>query len=195
VELILPKGSLLWPDADRAVAGGNVETSQRVVDVLLAALDASAASQGTMNNLTFGAGGWGYYETIAGGTGATAAHDGTSAVQSHMTNTRITDPEVLETRFSVRLVEYSIRRGSGGSGVQRGGDGVRRVIEAREPMTATILSDRRINPPFGLHGGAAGACGINRLGGREVSSRATVELAAGQRIEIHTPGGGGWGHS
>ncbi|HZO12345.1 MAG TPA: hydantoinase B/oxoprolinase family protein, partial [Polyangiaceae bacterium] len=192
VTLRIPARSVLAPGPERAVAGGNVETSQRVVDVLLAALDLCAASQGTMNNLTFGTNEWGYYETLGGGCGASAQGDGASAVHSHMTNTRITDPEVLESRFPVRVIEFAVRRGSGGSGRHRGGDGLVRAIEALAPMTATILSQRRSRAPFGLHGGSPGAAGENELGKR-VGARATVELAAGERIVIATPGGGGWG--
>jgi 5-oxoprolinase (ATP-hydrolysing) len=195
VDLRIVAPSLLSPPPDAAVAAGNVETSQRVVDVLLAALGQSAACQGTMNNLTFGSGAYAYYETIAGGAGATTRRAGASAVHTHMTNTRITDPEVLEARFPVRLLEFAIRRGSGGAGEHRGGDGVVRSFEALEAMTATILSDRRVNPPFGLAGGEPGAAGRNCVNGRSVGGRATIELRRGDRVRIETPGGGGYGRA
>jgi 5-oxoprolinase (ATP-hydrolysing) len=174
-----------------------VETSQRVVDVLLGALGLAAASQGTMNNLSLGDRSWGYYETLGGGTGATRGHDGADAVQSHMTNTRITDPEILEARFPVRLWQFAIRRGSGGDGRHRGGDGLVREIEALAPITATILSERRARAPFGLAGGDDGARGANavaRNGAREpLPGKASVPLHPGERIRIETPGGGGYG--
>ncbi|HKE18428.1 MAG TPA: hydantoinase B/oxoprolinase family protein [Kofleriaceae bacterium] len=193
VTLHVPPGSVLSPSAERAVAGGNVETSQRVVDVLLAALGLAAASQGTMNNLTFGDERFGYYETIAGGAGATARAPGASGVHTHMTNTRITDPEVLEARFPVRLVELSLRRGSGGDGHHRGGDGVVREIELCAPLEVSILSERRARAPFGLQGGGPGARGRNLHNGREVAGHARFRAAAGDRIRIETPGGGGHG--
>jgi 5-oxoprolinase (ATP-hydrolysing) len=198
VTLRIPARSILAPDPDRAVAGGNVETSQRVVDVLLAALGLSAASQGSMNNLSFGTDRWGYYETLGGGTGATATAPGASAVQSHMTNTRITDPEVLESRFGVRLRKFAIRRGSGGDGRHAGGDGLVRAIEARVPITVSVLSDRRVSVPFGLEGGAPGAVGENVIeradGRRQVcTGRLSARLEPGDRIVIRTPGGGGYG--
>ncbi len=198
VTLRLPSASLLSPDATRAVAAGNVETSQRVVDVLLGALSIAAASQGTMNNLTLGTERWGYYETLAGGAGASSARAGASAVHTHMTNSRITDPEILESRFDVRVRRFAIRRGSGGAGRRRGGDGLVRTIEALVPITACILSERRTVAPFGLAGGASGAKGENVLirknGVREpVPSKAMLLLAPGEAIEIKTPGGGGFG--
>ena len=150
---------MLAPDPERAVCGGNVETSQRVVDVLLGALGRLAACQGTMNNLTFGNDRFGYYETIAGGAGAGPGFAGASGVHTHMTNTRITDPEVLESRFPVRLVEFALRAGSGGAGRFRGGDGLVRELEFLEPMHVSILSERRVLAPFGLAGGAAGRSG------------------------------------
>jgi 5-oxoprolinase (ATP-hydrolysing) len=193
VTLVIPPGSLLAPDADRAVAGGNVETSQRIVDVLLGALGKAAASQGTMNNLTFGNERFGYYETIAGGAGATAAGPGASGVHTHMTNTRITDPEVLEARFPVRLRRFSLRPGSGGAGRHRGGDGVIREIELLQPMRVSILSERRTRRPFGLAGGQPGAAGRNLHNERDVGGKASFEAAAGDVIRIETPGGGGFG--
>ena len=198
VELIIPEPSVLAPEGDRAVAGGNVETSQRIVDVLLGALGLAAASQGTMNNLSFGTAAWGYYETLAGGCGGTASRAGASAVHSHMTNTRLTDPEVLEARYPVRVIELSIRRGSGGAGLNRGGDGLVRCIEALAPMTVAILSERRERRPFGLEGGQPGAAGRNsvlRANRRieDLGGKGTVELGVGDRVRIETPGGGGWG--
>jgi 5-oxoprolinase (ATP-hydrolysing) len=193
VELIIPPGSLLAPGPGRAVCGGNVETSQRVVDVLLAALGLAAASQGTMNNLTFGGAGIAYYETICGGAGATARAAGASAVHTHMTNTRITDPEVLEARFPVRLVRFAVRRGSGGAGRHRGGDGVVRELELLAPVELSILSERRTKAPFGLAGGAPGQPGRNRLDGVDLGGRASTGARAGARLVIETPGGGGFG--
>lgn len=193
VRVQIPEHSILWPDADRAVAGGNVETSQRVVDVLLGALGLAAASQGTMNNLTFGDDGFGYYETIAGGAGATDAQPGASGVHTHMTNTRITDPEILESRFPVRLVEFSLRRASGGRGAYAGGDGLIREFEALAPLRVSILSERRSRAPFGLHGGCPGARGRNLHNGRDVGAKASFDVAPGDRIRIETPGGGGYG--
>ncbi len=193
VRLSIPEGCLLAPSADAAVAAGNVETSQRVVDLLLAALGLSAASQGTMNNLSFGSDEYGYYETIGGGAGATALADGASGVQTHMTNTRITDPEVLETRFPIRVRRFGYRRGSGGDGRHRGGEGLVRCLEALEPMTVSILSDRRSRGPFGIKGGAAGLRGRNEMAGRDVGPRASMDIVAGEVVTIETPGGGGYG--
>ena len=193
VTIHVPEGSILSPDPDRAVAGGNVETSQRVVDVLLGALGRVAASQGTMNNLTFGDDSFGYYETIAGGAGAAEGCAGASAVHTHMTNSRMTDPEVLETRFPVRLTELAIRRGSGGLGRFRGGDGIVREIEALRPLRFSILSERRARAPFGIAGGEPGAPGRNTLDGRDVGAKAELDVAAGSRVRIETPGGGGFG--
>jgi 5-oxoprolinase (ATP-hydrolysing) len=193
VELRIPPHSVLDPDPGRAVCGGNVETSQRVVDVLLGALGKLAACQGTMNNLTFGNERFGYYETIGGGAGAGRGFAGASGVHTHMTNTRITDPEVLETRFPVRVVEFALRKGSGGAGRWRGGDGLVRELEFLEPMQVSILSERRTRPPFGLDGGAPGAMGENTHAGRAVAGKASFEVAAGERVRIATPGGGGFG--
>ena len=198
IRLIVPEGSMLNPRYPAAVVAGNVETSQAVVDALYGALGVLAASQGTMNNFTFGDEARQYYETIAGGSGAGPGFDGASAVQTHMTNSRLTDPEVLETRFPVLLEAFSIRRGSGGAGASKGGDGAVRRVRFLEPMTAAILSNRRRVPPFGAAGGANGAVGINRVersgGAVEVlGSTAEVTMAAGDVFVIETPGGGGYG--
>jgi 5-oxoprolinase (ATP-hydrolysing) len=196
--IVLPEGCLLDPRYPAAVVAGNVETSQCITDALLAALDACAGAQGTMNNFTFGNSRHQYYETLCGGAGAGPGFDGASAVHTHMTNSRLTDPEVLEHRYPVRIARFAIRRGSGGAGRWRGGDGVVREIEFTEPMQAAILSNRRRIAPLGLSGGSPGACGRNyvvRSGGRidELPATAEVEVAAGDRFVIETPGGGGYG--
>ena len=193
VELIIPERSVLSPSPGRAVAAGNVETSQRIVDVLLGALGKLAACQGTMNNLTFGNDAFGYYETIAGGAGASARHAGQSGVHTHMTNTRITDPEVLEARFPVQLLRFALRSGSGGAGRLPGGEGVVRELRACALLHASILSDRRRSVPFGLDGGGSGAPGRNLVNGVELAGRASITLRPGDVLHIETPGGGGWG--
>lgn len=204
VEAILPPGTLLNPmftgdpAQDPAVVGGNVEVSQRVVDTLLLALELQACSQGTMNNFLFGGAGFGYYETIAGGTGGGPAGPGADAIHSHMTNTAITDPEILELRYPVRLRQFSIRQGSGGAGQWRGGNGVVREFEFLAPLTLSLLTQHRTNGPYGLHGGAEGAPGRQTL---FRSGQAAVELPpsislpveSGDRLRLETPGGGGWG--
>lgn len=198
LEIIIPKGSMLNPRYPAAVVAGNVETSQNIVDALYGALNALAASQGTMNNFTFGNERYQYYETICGGSGAGANFDGTDAVQTHMTNSRLTDPEVLEWRFPVLLESFSIRANSGGLGYHRGGNGVIRRLRFLEPMTAAILSGRRIIPPYGLNGGGNGAVGKNwveRSDGtvEELGSTAIVQMQKGDVFVIETPGGGGYG--
>jgi 5-oxoprolinase (ATP-hydrolysing) len=193
VTVRIPSPSVLSPGPERAVCGGNVETSQRVVDVLLGALGKLAACQGTMNNLTFGNERFGYYETIGGGAGAGESFAGASGVHTHMTNTRITDPEILETRFPVRLIEFSLRRGSGGAGRMPGGDGLVRELEFLEPMHVSILSERRTLAPFGLRGGAPGAMGRNTHDGRDVGGKKYFAVEPGARVRIETPGGGGFG--
>jgi 5-oxoprolinase (ATP-hydrolysing) len=175
-----------------------VETSQCIVDALFGALGVLAASQGTMNNLTFGDAAHQYYETIAGGSGAGRGFDGASGVQTHMTNSRLTDPEVLESRHPVLLREFRYRRGSGGAGRNRGGDGLVREIEFREPMTVAVLSNHRRIAPFGLAGGSPGATGVNRIlradgSAMELAGCAAAQVGRGDRIRIETPGGGGYG--
>jgi len=198
LEIIIPRKSMLNPDKGAAVVAGNVETSQHVVDALYGALGILAASQGTMNNFTFGNERYQYYETICGGSGAGANFAGTDAVQTHMTNSRITDPEVLEWRLPVRLEQFAIRRGSGGAGHQPGGDGVVRQVRFLEPMIVGILSNRRLTQPFGLAGGLPAMLGHNLLvradgSPHELGSRAEVKVAPGDLIRIETPGGGGYG--
>jgi 5-oxoprolinase (ATP-hydrolysing) len=191
-------GSMLNPTPPAAVVAGNVETSQCIVDALYGALGALAASQGTMNNFTFGDATHQYYETIAGGAGAGPGFDGASGVQTHMTNSRLTDPEVLESRHPVLVREFRYRRGSGGAGARRGGDGLVRAIEFRAPMTAAILSNHRRIAPFGLAGGSDGATGITRVlrasGQTEIlPACAAVDIGPGDAVVIETPGGGGFG--
>ena len=198
LRLVIPAGSMLNPRYPAAVVAGNVETSQCIVDALYGALGVLAASQGTMNNFTFGNECHQYYETIAGGSGAGADFDGTSAVHTHMTNSRLTDPEVLELRFPVLLREFRIRAGSGGAGRHRGGDGTVRHLEFREAMTASILANHRRIAPFGLSGGEAGALGANRVIRatgtiEDLPATASVEVAPGDAFVIETPGGGGFG--
>jgi 5-oxoprolinase (ATP-hydrolysing) len=198
LDIIIPPSCMLNPRYPAAVVAGNVETSQAITDVLYGALGVLAASQGTMNNFTFGNGQYQYYETICGGSGAGADFDGTDAVHTHMTNSRLTDPEVLEWRFPVLLFSFGIRPNSGGNGYHRGGNGVIRRIHFREAMTAAILSGRRVVPPFGLQGGEAGALGRNyveRSGGtvEQLDSTATVQMQPGDVFVIETPGGGGYG--
>jgi 5-oxoprolinase (ATP-hydrolysing) len=198
IEIIVPEGSLLNPRRGAAVVAGNVETSQVVVDALYGALGALAASQGTMNNFTFGDDKHQYYETICGGAGAGPGFSGASVVQTHMTNSRLTDPEVLETRFPVLVEEFSVRRGSGGEGAYGGGDGAVRRVRFREPMQAAILSNRRTTKPHGLAGGGPGASGVNRIERRNGKSehlpaRGTTEMRGGDVFVIETPGGGGYG--
>jgi 5-oxoprolinase (ATP-hydrolysing) len=198
VEIRVPPGCLLDPPRGAAVVGGNVETSQRVVDVLIGALGLAAASQGTMNNVAFGNADFGYYETIGGGAGAGPDFDGASGVHTHMTNTRITDPEVLESRYPVRLETFALRAGSGGRGRRRGGDGLVRRYCFLEDVTVSLLTERRDVSPWGLEGGEAGRPGINRVeradGSREVvAAKCSLTLRAGDRLVIETPGGGGFG--
>lgn len=200
VKLIIPAESILDPVYPAAVVAGNVETSQCIVDTLLGAFGAVAASQGTCNNLTFGNASYQYYETICGGAGAGPGFNGASAVHTHMTNTLLTDPEILEWRFPVMLESFYIRPGSGGNGQYEGGDGVIRCIRFLENMTANLVSSHRKVPPYGLKGGEAGKTGLNRVlrkNGETVvlNSSAQIEMFAGDVLIIETPGGGGYGHS
>jgi len=198
IEVIIEDGSLLAPSENAAVVGGNVLTSQRITDVILKAFRACAASQGCMNNFTFGNENFGYYETIGGGAGAGPNWHGQSGVHTHMTNTRITDPEILERRYPVMLREFSIRKDSGGSGKFKGGNGLIREVEFLEPLNTAILSERRVHQPYGLKGGGPGKSGLNlfirkdrsklHLGGKN-----EIIAEAGDRIRIETPGGGGYG--
>jgi 5-oxoprolinase (ATP-hydrolysing) len=198
VELIVPEGSMLSPRYPAAVVAGNVETSQVVTDALFAATGRLAPSQGTMNNFTFGNDRHQYYETIAGGSGAGLDHDGTSAVQTHMTNSRLTDPEILETRHPVCVERFAIRRGSGGAGEHVGGDGVIRDVMFLEPMRANMLANRRRVAPRGIEGGGDAKPGRNwveRADGsiEELTATDSAEMQAGDRFVIETPGGGGYG--
>ncbi|MDE2133384.1 MAG: hydantoinase B/oxoprolinase family protein [Alphaproteobacteria bacterium] len=198
LRIVVPQGSFLAPRPGSAVVAGNTEVSQAICNALLGALGASAASQGTMNNFLFGNARYQYYETICGGAGAGPGFDGACAVHTQMTNTRITDPEVLELRFPVRLETFAVRRGSGGAGVHRGGNGVVRRIRALEAMTASLVASRRTVAPFGLEGGSEALPGrqwIERADGRRESlfGVAEVGLEAGDAIVIETPGGGGFG--
>jgi 5-oxoprolinase (ATP-hydrolysing) len=203
VELRVPEGILNPPFPDDpeqapAVVGGNVETSQRLVDTLLRALGVAACSQGTMNNVLFGNDGFGYYETVCGGSGAGPGWHGAAGVHTHMTNTRITDPEVLEHRYPVRLERFGLRRGSGGAGRWRGGDGVVRELRFLEPVSLSVLTQHRVERPYGMQGGQPGKPGRQRV----IRTSGQVEVLApvdgrdldpGDRLVIETPGGGGWG--
>jgi 5-oxoprolinase (ATP-hydrolysing) len=198
LEIIIPEGSMLNPRYPAAVVAGNVETSQCITDTLYGALGVLAASQGTMNNFTFGNARYQYYETICGGSGAGPDFDGTDAVHTHMTNSRLTDPEILEWRFPVMVDSFAIRRGSGGRGRHHGGDGVTRKIRFREAMTAAILSGHRKVPPYGMAGGEPGAVGKNyviRVNGSrtDLGSTDKTEMNPGDVFVIETPGGGGFG--
>jgi 5-oxoprolinase (ATP-hydrolysing) len=193
VRVRIPERSLLAPEPGRAVAAGNVETSQRIVDVLFGALELAAASQGTMNNITFGDARFAYYETLGGGSGATEHQPGASGVHTHMTNSKCTDPEVLETRFPIRIRRFSLRGGSGGVGAQPGGEGLIRELEFLAPMRVSIVSERRTTAPYGMRGGGPGAPGMNLLNGKPLQHRVTSEVAPGDVLRVETPGGGGWG--
>lgn len=206
VTIIIPEGSLLWPatvgsPAERAaVVGGNVEVSQRIVDVIFGALGVAAASQGTMNNFTFGNSRFGYYETICGGSGASSKANGASAVHTHMTNTRLTDVEVLEHNCPARVDLFQIRTNSGGRGLYRGGDGIIRQITALETLNASLLTQRRMYRPYGMNGGEPGLPGMNTLitgdgEWTELGPLAQCTLKAGDAIRIETPGGGGYGEA
>lgn len=198
IELRVPEGCMLNPRYPAAVVAGNVETSQAIVDALYGALEVVAASQGTMNNLTFGNDRHQYYETVCGGSGAGPDFDGTDAVHTHMTNSRLTDPEILEQRHPVVVEAFEIRRGSGGRGRHRGGDGVRRRLRFLEAMDVVMLANRRVVPPYGVAGGEPGAVGRNWVerddGSREeLGPTASVRVRPGEVFVLETPGGGGWG--
>ena len=198
INIIIPEGSLLAPSPDAAVVGGNVLTSQRITDVVFKAFGVAAASQGCMNNFTFGSDRFGYYETIGGGAGAGPTWHGQTGVHTHMTNTRITDPEILERRYPVLLRQFSVRPDSGGDGKFKGGDGLVRELEFLEPLNMAILSERRVFSPYGLEGGRPGRRGINlfiRSDGRRINLGAKNEIVAqpGDRFRIMSPGGGGFG--
>lgn len=211
IKIIIPENSLLAPSDGAAVVGGNVLTSQRITDVVFKAFEACAASQGCTNNLTFGTGGkqadgshkagFGYYETIGGGSGAGSTWEGVSGIHTHMTNTRITDVEIFERRYPVILHEFGLREGSGGKGQHNGGEGIIRDIEFTQPVQCSILSERRVFQPYGLQGGGPGSCGrnvwIKKETGREIylGGKNTVTMKAGDRLRILTPGGGAWGKS
>jgi 5-oxoprolinase (ATP-hydrolysing) len=198
--LVIPPGTFLSPNPGAAVVAGNTEVSQATCNAIFGALGVIACSQATMNNFLFGDATRQYYETICGGTGAGPGFNGTSAIQTHMTNTRMTDPEVLELRYPVRQELFGIRRGSGGAGKWTGGDGSVRRIRFLEPMTAVIVSSRRVVAPFGLDGGADGAAGLQWVeradGSREVlTGTDRAELVPGDVFVIETPGGGGYGQA
>jgi N-methylhydantoinase B len=205
IDVIAPQGTVVNANPPASVAGGNVEMSQRIVDVLFRALSHAlpgripAASQGTMNNLTIGGidlrngQEFSYYETVAGGMGARPALDGMSGVHTHMTNSLNTPAEALEYAYPLRVREYRLRDNSGGAGKQRGGDGVVREIETLVPARMSLLADRRKRGPYGLHGGADGSPGVNTINGQPIAAKGSHELKAGDRIRIETPGGGGFG--
>jgi N-methylhydantoinase B len=211
IEVIAPAGTVVNANPPASVAGGNVETSQRIVDVLFKALAQAlpdripAASQGTMNNLTIGGIDtrtgleFSYYETVAGGMGARPAQDGMSGVHTHMTNSLNTPAEALEYAYPLRVCEYRLRRGSGGEGKQRGGDGVVREIQTLVPARMSLLADRRKRAPYGLHGGSDGKSGsgfiIRGNQCQKISAKGSHELQTGDRVRVETPGGGGWGHT
>ncbi len=198
IEIIIPEGSMMNPVYPAAVVAGNVETSQAITDCLFASLGVMGAAQGTMNNFTFGNETYQYYETICGGSGAGPDFDGTTAVHTHMTNSRLTDPEVLEWRFPVLLEDFRINHGSGGGGLHKGGDGTIRRLRFLQAMNAAVLSSHRIVPPYGMAGGEPGALGVNRVERadgtvEEVPGCASVEMAPGDVFIIRTPAGGGYG--
>jgi N-methylhydantoinase B len=199
LEIVVTPGSVLNAARPAAVAAGNCETSQRIVDVILGALAQAlpqripAAANGSMNNVAMGGAGWDYYETIGGGTGAHAGNRGLDAVHSHMTNTLNTPVEVLEMTYPLRIRRYAIRRGSGGAGRHRGGDGIERCYEFLADAAVTVLSERRDTAPWGLAGGAAGARGRNALNDTPLAGKCEIDLKAGDRLTVMSAGGGGWG--
>ena len=196
--LLNPTKGINHPHDSPAIVGGNVETSQRVVDVILGALGVAAASQGTMNNWLIGDDSFGYYETVGGGSGATNTASGVDAIHTHMTNTRLTDPEILETRYPCILRKFGIQRGSGGAGENSGGCGIVREIEFTRPLTLSLLTGRRESRPYGLSGGQPGQAGENWLidvneTTRKLSWRCEIPISQGQRLRLETPSGGGFG--
>ncbi|MGV9407987.1 hydantoinase B/oxoprolinase family protein, partial [Streptomyces sp. NPDC003667] len=198
LEIVVPPGSMLAPEPPAAVVAGNVETSQAVTGALYAALGVQAEGSGTMNNVTFGNERHQYYETVASGSGAGDGFPGADAVQTHMTNSRLTDPEVLEWRLPVRLEEFTVRRGSGGAGRRRGGDGAVRRIRFLEPMTVSTLSQHRRVPPYGMAGGEPGALGANRVERADgtvtdLGGSGSADVGPGDVLVVETPGGGGYG--
>ena len=203
INIKVREGSIFNPLPGAAVAAGNVETSQRLVDVIFGAFakvlpqSTPAASQGTMNNVSIGSFAndkpWDYYETVGGGVGASSKLSGLNAVHSHMTNTLNTPIETIETNFPLRIARYEIREGSGGSGLRMGGDGVRRQYEFLESAHLTILSERRLFSPWGLQGGKPGVGGVNRLNGKQIAGKVSVAVDTGDSLLVETPGGGGWG--
>jgi len=209
IKVVIPEGSILDPSEGAAVVGGNVLTSQRTVDVILKAFEACSASQGCCNNITFGDDNFGYYETVAGGSGAGPGWNGRSGVHVHMTNTRLTDPEILERRYPVVLEKFCLAEGTGGEGQYRGGDGVERRILFRKPLSLSVLTERRVIPPYGMNGGQSGQRGLNTLmrkkakisSGQDeavelnLGAKCAVEVEAGDTFVLRTPGGGGWGKS
>jgi N-methylhydantoinase B len=208
IQLFAPEGCLLNAQFPAAVAAGNVETSTRVVDVVMGALAQAipdtipAASHGSMNNLAMGARAhvhghdfqWDYYETVGGGMGAGPANHGISAVQTHMTNTLNTPLEVLEMNYPLRITQYRVREGSGGQGKHKGGDGIVREFQFLQAATVTLLTERRVHRPWGLAGGQPGASGENQLNGQTIGGKQTLQVKAGDTLTVKTPGGGGWGN-
>ena len=205
ITLTAPEGCLLNAKRPSAVAAGNVETSTRIVDVVMGALAQAlpdkipAASHGSMNNLAMGYSSdcnkdnWDYYETMGGGMGASSKGDGLDAIQTHMTNTRNTPIEVMESSYPVRIKQYSIRKNSGGAGLHKGGDGLIREFEFLKPANVTLLTERRLTPPWGLNGGLDGGCGQNLLNGKALTPKICFDVNKGDSLTIKTPGGGGWG--
>jgi N-methylhydantoinase B/oxoprolinase/acetone carboxylase alpha subunit len=197
IKVVAPEGTVVNARPPAAVAAGNVETSQRIVDVVFGALAKAApmpaASAGTMTNVAFGTSIWGYYETVAGGMGARHDRAGVSAVQTHMTNTRNTPVEALERSFPVRVTSYTVRRGSGGAGRFAGGDGIVRELQFLDDAQVSVISDRRATKPYGVKGGAPGKSGVNRVNGRTMPGKFTASLKPGGRLRVETPGGGGYG--
>lgn len=200
INVIIPENSILDPSSDAAVVGGNVLTSQRIVDVVLSAFQVCAASQGCMNNITLGDEDFGYYETVAGGSGAGPNWHGTSGVHTHMTNTRITDPEILESRYPIILNKFCLRTDeSGGKGEFNGGEGIERELLFRKSLTLSVLTERRVLRPYGLKGGEPGKCGENLLRKSDgkiiyLGSKNAVNIETGDTFALKSPGGGGYGH-